>query len=107
MKDSYTYPEGDTYEGEWSTEGKKHGFGCLKFSDGCSYEGRFQNGLFHGNGVLTFTDGTFYQGTRFLYLTVTNFRRDTLYLIFNQILTIFCIVFLKSLNLIVIVYLLN
>ena len=74
MKDSYTYPEGDTYEGEWSTEGKKHGAGYLKFSDGCSYEGRFQNGLFHGNGVLTFTDGTVYQGKGTSYVKEASMR---------------------------------
>merc|ERR1712179_349580 len=62
VKDSYTYPEGDTYEGEWSKEGKKHGLGVLRFADGCTYEGRFAHGLFHGNGTLTFTDGTTYQG---------------------------------------------
>ncbi|XP_065646882.1 MORN repeat-containing protein 4 isoform X2 [Hydra vulgaris] len=61
-RETYTYPEGDTYEGEWSEEGKKHGAGILKFSDGTTYEGRFTHGLFSGCGVLNFADGAVYKG---------------------------------------------
>lgn len=58
----YTYPEGDVYEGTWSKEGKKHGVGLLKFTNGGTYEGRFADGLFHGYGTLFFEETYLYQG---------------------------------------------
>ena len=41
------YGEGEVYEGEWDGEGRRHGRGCLSFSDGSSYKGQFRAGLFH------------------------------------------------------------
>lgn len=32
--------------------------GQLTFSDGTTYVGHFENGLFHGCGVLAFSDGS-------------------------------------------------
>ncbi|MBN3294478.1 MORN4 protein, partial [Polypterus senegalus] len=42
--------------------GRRHGVGHLKFSDGTTYAGQFENGLFNGRGVLTFSDGSRYEG---------------------------------------------
>lgn len=56
------YEEGDSYEGEWSADGKRNGLGSLKLKSGSVYTGQFQNGFFHGSGVLTFPDGSKYEG---------------------------------------------
>ena len=50
------------YEGSWSKEGKKHGYGKLTFADGSTYEGRFKDGFFHGSGVLKLSDGAMFEG---------------------------------------------
>ena len=62
VKQRYVYPEGDTYDGHWNKEGKKHGLGVLTFTDGTKYEGKFSEGYFDGCGVLTFADGSKYEG---------------------------------------------
>ena len=62
MAQTYRYPEGDVYEGDWSKEGKKHGIGRITFNDGSMYEGRFMNGFFSGYGTLRLADGTVYTG---------------------------------------------
>ena len=59
---TYKYPEGDIYEGDWSKEGKKHGIGKISFTDGTVYEGRFVNGFFAGYGSLRLPDNTVYAG---------------------------------------------
>lgn len=41
------YGEGEVYEGEWDGDGRRHGKGCLTFSDGSKYKGQFKAGLFH------------------------------------------------------------
>ena len=63
MTQTYRYPEGDVYEGDWSKEGKKHGIGKITFYDGSMYEGRFMNGFFSGYGTLRLADGTVYTGS--------------------------------------------
>ena len=62
MTQTYRYPEGDVYEGDWSKEGKKHGIGRISFTDESMYEGRFMNGFFSGYGTLRLADGTVYAG---------------------------------------------
>nr|XP_014343178.1 PREDICTED: MORN repeat-containing protein 4 isoform X2 [Latimeria chalumnae] len=42
--------------------GRRHGIGQLKFTDGSSYLGQFENGLFNGCGVLAFPEGSRYEG---------------------------------------------
>ena len=56
------YDEGDVYEGEWSSDGKRNGVGCLKLKSGITYTGQFENGFFHGSGVLEFPDQSKYEG---------------------------------------------
>ena len=57
------YEGGDTYEGEWSTDGKRHGRGTLTFANKARYVGEFVNGFFQGLGVLTLSDGARYEGS--------------------------------------------
>ena len=40
---TYTYPNGDKYEGEFK-EGEKNGQGTFTFSDGRKYVGEFKDG---------------------------------------------------------------
>ena len=54
--------EGALYDGEWSTDGKRHGHGVLSLPGGASYVGQFVNGFFQGEGVLRHADGTRYEG---------------------------------------------
>ena len=56
------YNEGDSYEGEWSSEGKREGKGRLKMANGDQYSGEFMNGFFHGLGTLVLADGSKYEG---------------------------------------------
>lgn len=58
----FTYPIGDTYDGEWGSEGRKHGVGHLTLVDGTKYMGQFQNGFCHGHGVARFPDGSVFEG---------------------------------------------
>lgn len=41
------YEEGEVYAGEWDGEGRRHGKGCLTFTDGSKYKGQFSAGYFH------------------------------------------------------------
>ncbi|XP_014662754.1 PREDICTED: MORN repeat-containing protein 4-like [Priapulus caudatus] len=59
---SYKYSDGSEYTGEWNDDGKRHGLGYMTFSDGSSYDGRFENGLCNGYGVMMFLDKSRYQG---------------------------------------------
>ena len=58
MNAKYDYPDGGEYNGEWSTDGQRHGMGSMKFTDGSRYLGRFDNGMCSGLGVMLFTDGS-------------------------------------------------
>ena len=61
----FTYPVGDTYDGEWNNDGKKHGIGKLTLVDGTNYVGQFENGFCHGHGIAKFPDGSVYEGEFF------------------------------------------
>jgi len=50
------------FDGEF-VQGKKTGFGCMKFRDGSVYEGIWQNNVRNGNGMLTFSNGDVFSGT--------------------------------------------
>lgn len=41
------YEDGEVYAGEWDGEGRRHGKGCLTFTDGSKYKGQFSAGYFH------------------------------------------------------------
>jgi hypothetical protein len=49
------------YAGEW-LQGKRHGQGVLKWSDGSDYKGAWLNNYSHGQGKLTYADGGLYEG---------------------------------------------
>lgn len=52
-KGTYTYKNGDIYEGDWK-ENQKHGLGLIKYLNEGEYFGRFENGRRHGEGVFTY-----------------------------------------------------
>ena len=54
----YRYPDGSTYNGDWNTQGLRHGYGHLTLTDGSNYYGNFENGLYHGLGATVFKDGS-------------------------------------------------
>ena len=58
MQASYKYPDGSEYNGEWSEQGQRQGWGQMNFPDGAKYVGRFGNGLCTGCGVMVFRDGS-------------------------------------------------
>lgn len=58
-----TYRDGRFYEGEFSKSGKRHGFGRMKYTDGCVYEGEWKHGQRHGTGRFAWDNGEFYEGT--------------------------------------------
>lgn len=47
------YEEGQVYAGEWDGEGRRHGKGCLTFTDGSRYKGQFSAGYFHVSSMST------------------------------------------------------
>ena len=49
------------YEGEYK-DGKWHGIGTDRFSEGGRYEGEFKDGNYHGIGAYIFSDGSKYEG---------------------------------------------
>ena len=60
MQANYKYPDGSEYNGEWSEQGQRQGWGQMSFPDGARYSGRFDNGLCTGCGVMVFRDGSRY-----------------------------------------------
>jgi len=58
MKGAYRYPDGSEYNGEWSEEGQRHGYGHMKFPDNAQFYGNFTNGLCQGSGVMVFSDNS-------------------------------------------------
>lgn len=60
MKNSYRYPDGSEYNGEWSDDGQRDGFGVMKFPDSSQYYGSFNKGLCDGNGIMIFSDHSRY-----------------------------------------------
>ena len=51
-----------TYNGEFR-DGKKHGYGVERDTNGYQYSGTWQNGLYHGQGELQKSNGSTYKGT--------------------------------------------
>lgn len=59
-----TYAPGEEhkeYSGCWK-DGKFHGKGVLKMSDGTRYEGNWEDGKQHGKGMIFFANGAKYEG---------------------------------------------
>ena len=50
-----------SYEGEFQN-GKKNGYGVLKFQSGQTYTGNFKDNLKHGHGTLLYDTGNRYEG---------------------------------------------
>lgn len=50
-----------TYRGQWD-EGRRHGLGVLRWSDGTIYEGELREDQSRGYGVETYADGGVYSG---------------------------------------------
>ncbi|CAJ1970296.1 unnamed protein product [Cylindrotheca closterium] len=51
------WPDGTKYDGECDSDGKKHGYGELTWSNGSSYIGAFHRNVRQGRGKLIGTDG--------------------------------------------------
>ena len=58
---TYTYPNGDVYEGDWR-DGKPHGRGKMTYPNGDVYEGDWLHGKANGIGKYTYRDGRVYEG---------------------------------------------
>ena len=52
---------GDTYNGGWQ-DGKRVGFGTLKYADGSTYKGGWKDDNWNGQGTQTFPAGITYTG---------------------------------------------
>ena len=52
-----------SYIGELDFDGRPHGQGRHKYSDGSSYTGDYKAGVYHGQGTLTYPDGREQAGT--------------------------------------------
>lgn len=61
MTQTYRYPDGTEYTGEWKN-GLPEGDGKLKLPDGSRFIGAFHLGVPEGTGILQQSDGTLYQG---------------------------------------------
>ncbi len=59
--ETYTYPDGTTYTGEWE-DNKRHGYGIWTRPDGMQYEGEWENDKPHGRGILINPDGSKFSG---------------------------------------------
>ena len=57
----FTWPNGDTYMGDWA-RGIRSGRGIFRSASGKEYVGHWQGGLRHGWGVLTHANGEVYEG---------------------------------------------
>jgi hypothetical protein len=54
--------ESAAYEGELNSEGKKHGHGMYRWSNGRTYIGEWYDNQMHGEGVESWPNGSRYQG---------------------------------------------
>ena len=52
------WTDGDVYQGEYK-EGKMHGKGIYKFKSGKTYNGEWVNGNMEGKGIMRYTDGVY------------------------------------------------
>ena len=57
----FTFPDGDTYEGEFK-DWDMNGQGTYTWSDGKKYVGEWKNGKRNGQGTQTWLDGRKYVG---------------------------------------------
>lgn len=57
----YKYPNGDTYEGQYSY-GKRDGFGVCISKEGSLYEGYWENDQMEGKGRMIYTNGDVFEG---------------------------------------------
>ena len=55
-----TWPDGRRYEGEW-VQGRITR-GTMRYTDGSTYDGGFENEIRHGEGTCTWSDGRQYVG---------------------------------------------
>jgi hypothetical protein len=62
--DSYTYPNGDVYTGEWLDD-YPHGKGKFTYANGEVYEGEWLERQRHGKGKFSGVNGEFYRGEWF------------------------------------------
>lgn len=55
---SHKYSDGSVYNGEWNSNGERHGRGSLTYGtdNNMQYKGQFEHGLHSGKGVLTIQD---------------------------------------------------
>ena len=56
--EAYTWPNGDTYIGEWKGT-KKHGRGTYTYANGNKYVGQYHESIRHGHGVFYFGEYTY------------------------------------------------
>jgi hypothetical protein len=52
----------ESYLGELSSQGKRHGVGVLKGHNGSIFEGEWQEGKMHGAGRMLLPNGDCYEG---------------------------------------------
>ena len=53
VSETYTWPNGDKYTGEWKGD-VKHGKGTYFYASGNKYTGEYRNGIKHGYGTFYF-----------------------------------------------------
>ncbi len=53
VTETYTWPNGDKYTGEWKGD-FKHGKGTYFYANGNKFMGEYQNGIKHGYGTFYF-----------------------------------------------------
>lgn len=61
MQGIKSWPDGDSYSGQWRC-GCKHGFGKYSWTSGKSYSGGWKDDMMHGHGTYTFENGDSYTG---------------------------------------------
>ena len=62
FKNKQTCADGKKYEGHWSKDGMRDGYGVMNNGDGTLYEGYWQDNKFHGKGRHIDIDGGVYEG---------------------------------------------
>ena len=50
------------YQGYWTAEGTRHGYGIQVWRDGSKYEGQWKRDMANGKGRLIHADGDVYEG---------------------------------------------
>lgn len=58
---THTSHAGTVYAGNWSAD-KMSGQGAIEYTTGAKYEGEFVNNQFHGRGKYCWPNGSFYEG---------------------------------------------